>query len=394
VNRARILFVDDESAVLDGLRDLLRKERTRWEMVFALGGEQALEEFRKAPFDMIVTDMRMPGMDGAELLAKIKDLYPSAARLVLSGHAAREAVLRAMPVAQQFLAKPCDAQILRTTIDRTFGLKALLANQAICDIVGKVEALPSVPRAYFDLTEAAARRSSSIEDIAAIVEEDPAMGAKVLQLVNSAYFGAKQRVASIRGAVSYLGIELVKGLALASSTFASAEGLSVEGFSLEHLRSSSLMTARLVRKFIGDPKLADEAFTTALVHDVGKIVVAMGLPAEFSHSVRETVKSGRPADLVERELFGVSHAEVGAYLLGVWGLPFSIVEAVAYHHRPGAIQAGACDTLAAVHAADALVDGCGAWVDLEFLSRTGFAAQLPRWKAIAAEEAAAAGAAT
>jgi HD-like signal output (HDOD) protein/CheY-like chemotaxis protein len=392
MTKARILFVDDEAAVLDGLRDLLRKERNRWDMVFAPGGEQALEEFRKQPFDVIITDMRMPGMDGAELLAKVKELYPAAARVVLSGHAAREAVLRAMPVAQQFLAKPCESQVLRTAIDRTYGLKVLLANHAIRDIVGKLEALPSVPRTYLDLTDTAARSDSSIADLAAIVEQDPAMSAKVLQLANSAYFGANQRMVSIRGAVSYLGVELLKGLVLASSTFAAAENLSVEGFSLERLRSSSLLAARSARRFIADKGLADEAFTTGLVHDVGKIVIALGLPGEFSRVVRESEASGRGVHLLEKEAFGVSHAEVGAYLLGVWGLPFTIVEAVAYHHQPGLIQEGPCVTLALLHAADAFVEAGGAGLDMAFLSRAGFAAQAPRWQEIVAEETAAAGA--
>jgi HD-like signal output (HDOD) protein/ActR/RegA family two-component response regulator len=388
---ARILFVDDEVAILDGLRDLLRKERSRWDMVFASGGEQALAEFRKAPFDVIISDMRMPGMDGAELLARIKDLYPGAARVVLSGHAAREAVFRAMPVAQQFLAKPCEAQALRTAIDRTYGLKVLLGSQAIRDIVGKLEALPSVPNTYLQLTDTAAKRNSSITDLAAIVEQDPAMSAKVLQLVNSAYFGTRQCVTSIRGAVSYLGVELLKGLALASSTFAAAENVAIEGFSLERLRSTSLLAARAARRFMVDKSLADEAFTSALVHDVGKIVMALGMPAEFSAVVRESKASGRPEYAIEKERFGASHAEVGAYLLGVWGLPFSIVEAVAWHHQPDAIQDGTCDTLAAVHAADALVDGDCARLDRNFLCRTGFAAELPRWEAIAAAEAATGG---
>jgi len=212
------------------------------------------------------------------------------------------------------------------------------------------------------------------------------------ELYGKAYFGANQRMVSIRGAVSYLGVELLKGLVLASSTFAAAENLSVEGFSLERLRSSSLLAARSARRFIADKGLADEAFTTGLVHDVGKIVIALGLPGEFSRVVRESEASGRGVHLLEKEAFGVSHAEVGAYLLGVWGLPFTIVEAVAYHHQPGLIQEGPCVTLALLHAADAFVEAGGAGLDMAFLSRAGFAAQAPRWQEIVAEETAAAGA--
>jgi DNA-binding NarL/FixJ family response regulator len=192
MSQARILFVDDEQSVLEGLRDLLRKERRRWDMVFVTGGEQALEELRRAPFDVVVSDMRMPEMDGAELLTRVREDYPRAARLVLSGQADRESVLRAMPVTQQFLAKPCDQAVLRATLARTCDLQSVLASDAIRAVVGSLERLPSVPRTYFELTEVAARSDTDAADIAAVVQRDTAMTAKVLQLANSAYFGNPQ----------------------------------------------------------------------------------------------------------------------------------------------------------------------------------------------------------
>jgi DNA-binding NarL/FixJ family response regulator len=184
MNKARILIVDDDPFILDALRNLLRKERHRWEMTFAGGGEEALLQLDGAPYDIVLSDMRMPRMDGAELLAKVKELHPSTARMVLSAQASREAVLRAIPVAQQLLPKPCDAAVLVSVFDRTLRLKSLLANQAICDVAGKLDALPSVPQTYLELTETAARRNSGVADLATVVERDPAMSAKVLQLVS------------------------------------------------------------------------------------------------------------------------------------------------------------------------------------------------------------------
>lgn len=107
MSRKRVLFVDDEQEVLEGLRNLLRRNRHEWDMVFALGGYEALAELSRGTVDVVVTDMRMPGMDGAQLLAQVKTVSPSTARLVLSGHAEKEAILRALPVAHQFLSKPC-----------------------------------------------------------------------------------------------------------------------------------------------------------------------------------------------------------------------------------------------------------------------------------------------
>lgn len=395
----RILFVDDESHVLDGLRDLLRKQRKEWEMHFASSGQAALEALEKQPFDVVVSDMRMPGMDGATLLARVKQDYPATARIILSGQAERASVVQALPVAHQFLSKPCDAAVLRDVVERASELQKLLADEGIRVVIGKLDKLPSSPTTYWDLTRAAARPDVALADLASIVERDPAMATKVLQLVNSAYFGLAQKVASIPQAVSYLGTNLLKALALAVHAFGTMEHSTVEGFSLEGVQRHSLVTARLAKQFARDPKLASEAFTAGLVHEVGKIVLAVGVPERLSEVLRECAASGRHCHVVEREMLGVTHAEVGGYLLGVWGLPLAVVEAVTFHHRPGLVAGGSVETLAAVHIADALVHGpqLGASapacheLDLDFVARAGLLEQLDSFRALAAQTLASSG---
>lgn len=388
----RVLFVDDEPSVLDGLRDLLRKQRKQWDMVFALGGAAALEECAKAPFDVAVSDMRMPGMDGAALLLEIKKHWPATARIILSGHAEREAVVDALPVAHQFLSKPCDAEILRITIERACGLQALLQDQFVRDAIGKVDKLPSVPRTYWELARAAAQPGVGLADLAMIVEKDVAMAVKVLQVVNSSYFGLARRLSTIQQAVSHLGVELIKALALTAQVFEAAGKL--RGISVDEFQEHSLLTAKLAKRFARDPSSANEAYTAALVHDVGKIVLAMSMGPRFAEAAQEATASKRPAHVVERERFGVSHAEVGAYLMALWGLPLNIVEAVAHHHNPAALRDRPTDVLLAVHAADALVEGRGtphALLDLAFVEAAGASGELPRWQALAEAELASAG---
>jgi HD-like signal output (HDOD) protein len=384
----RILFVDDEQAILDGLRDLLRKERRRWDMAFALGGQEALEALARQPFDVVVSDIRMPGIDGAQLLTQIKAKYPCVARIVLTGHADRDAVLRALPVAHQFLTKPCDAGALRVAIERTQALHALLASGEIRDIVGRLTTLPSVPQTYLALTDAARDSRKGLSDMTAIVQRDPSMSTKVLQLVNSAYFGNTQPIASIQQAVMYLGIELLKGLALTGNVFGTMGKLAIEGFSLEALQTRSLRTACLAKRFVEDPRKAEEAFTAALVADVGQIIIAMGLRKGYQDVLRQARDTGRPLHQVELETLGITHAEVGAYLLGVWNLPFPIIEGVAYHHRPNALGDGPCEMLAALHAADALVDPPAGSVEPEldhaFFERAALTERLVDWRRIAA----------
>ena len=392
----RILFVDDEKQVLDGLQNLLRKERRRWEMAFATGAQEALALVDREPFDVVVTDMRMPGMDGAQLLQHVKERHPATARIVLSGHAEQEAAVRALQVAHQFLSKPCDGEFLRATIERTVQRQALLSSEAIRRVIGRIDRLPSLPRIYQELMRATADPDMSVAGIARIVEQDAAMSVKILQIVNSAWFGLAHRMTSVAKAIAYLGVELLKGLALVSQVFGSFEKSPVEGFSLDRLQRHSLLAARLARRFVADPANADDAFTAGLVHDVGKIVLALSVPGDCRAILAEERRTRQPSHVIEAARLGLTHAELGAYLLCVWGLPVTVVDAVAFHHRPDAAGDGPTDVLAAVHVASVLADADEptgddpadreARLDRPFLERVGVAAKLDAKRAIAAAE--------
>ena len=389
----RVLFVDDEQHVLDGLRDLLRRQRKQWDMAFANDALTAMQLMADRPYDVVVSDMRMPGTDGAALLAHVKHAHPEAARIILSGQADRESVLRALPAAHQFLSKPCDAETLRAVIERACQLQQMLSDPAIRTLVGGLDHLPSAPHTYFELTRAAQRPDAGVADFAAIVEQDPAMSVKVLQLVNSAYFGLAQRVTSVRQAVMRLGVELLKSLALSVHAFSALSVPPVKGFSIDSLQQHSLLAARMGQVIAGDKARGAEVFAAAVVHDVGKLVLAMCLPEDFGLVLAEQERTQRPFYEIERELLGMTHAEVGAYLLGYWGLPLQIVETVAFHHMPGDVPADARETMAAVHVADALVDDRSyrtsdatrdQKLDLVFLAQAGYTARLPELRALAA----------
>lgn len=389
----RILFVDDEAPVLDALKDLLRKYRGTWDMSFVTSGAEALAILGEAPVDVVVSDMRMPGMDGTALLSEVKARYPATARLVLSGHADRETVVRALPVVQQYLSKPCDSDVLRKAIDRTCALQARLHDPAMRTLVGRLGTLPSVPRIYQELTALLARDDVSLARIAAVVEQDPAMVAKMLQLVNSAYFGLARRITSIEQAASYLGLQLVKSLALTAHVFG-ATAPTPAGFRIEHLQRTALSTARVAARLAakGD---AEDAFAAGVMCDVGQMVLASALPDQFALALTSAVAEGRPLHEVEPAAYGVTHADVGAYLLGVWGLPLQVVEAVAYHHAPSAAPPESRDLVRSVHVAGALVawhyalatdPGATDTLDRAFLEASGGLDDLPRWREVAREE--------
>jgi HD-like signal output (HDOD) protein len=382
----RVLFVDDELAVLDGLRDRLRKQRREWEMIFAQGGDAALSECERGPFDVVVSDMRMPGMDGAQLLSRIKDAYPRTIRIVLSGHAERQAVIRALPVAHQYLSKPCDADMLRGVIARALTLQSIMTDEPLRELVGRVERLPSVSSIYTELTQVLAGESPSIDDVVAVVERDPAMCLKLLQVVNSAFFGLSRRVSAMRDAIAYLGIELVKSLVLAAQIFSAAEGTwRLDPGWLQTIQLHSTLVARTARAVA--PDCAADAFMAGMLHDVGQILLAFVDDAWRSSVPESALHGGSPCHVVERERLGVTHAEVGAYILGTWGLPLPIVIAVAGHHEPARFGVSSLDATLAVHIAEGLVTAtdqetppAAPALDLGLLERLGLLKELDGWR--------------
>ena len=347
----RLLFVDDEVSVLEAMRRTLREMRKEWNMEFASSGQAALAELAKAPVDVIVTDMRMPGMDGWELLAQVRKLHPQTVRLVLSGHAEARSIMRAVGTAHQYLSKPCESSALKSAISQTYMLRRLLSSDALAQVVGRVDTLPSAPKAFQEILACLQRPTASVAEAAKIIARDVAMTANVIKMVNSAFFGSRQPVSTADRAVAYLGLDTLGALVLGHGVFKSGVTTGIEGFSLERLWQHSLDVAAAARVVALCERLpqakADEAFLGGMLHDVGKVVFA----------TRTSMVQDAPAPSVEdrSEQMEAHHAEVGAYLLGLWGFPNPIVEAVAFHERPSQIAGDGLCLPSLIHIADRLV---------------------------------------
>ena len=381
----RVLFVDDEPQVLESLRDALRPWRRELAMDFAPDGASALEKLEREPFDAVVSDMRMPGMDGATLLRHVQELRPATVRIVLSGYAEIEPVARAATVAHRFLAKPCDVEELVRVIQCTCDINVLVEQDELLRNATGTGRLPSVPRLYSQLTELMSDPDASVVDAARLVEQDPAVTAKVLQLANSAFFGRPRPVNDVDDAIGYLGMNTLKALALSADCIeAFKPARSIEGFSIESLQDHSALAARITRRIAsgGD---ADGAVAAALVHEVGNLILAARAPDYLASVLARAGEENRPPFEVEQETRGFTHADVGAHLLSLWGLPETIVDAVAQHHRPATGSEPGMSAVIALHVACALADG-GEHLDLEHLERTGLSDRIPAWRAIAAEE--------
>jgi len=396
----RVLFVDDDLDVLDNLRHLLSRQEREWDMVFAPDPDAGLAELAREPADVVVSDLRMPGMGGAGFLARVRDLYPGAARIVLSGDREGDVDRHALPFAHQYLGKPCRTEQLVDVVNRTASLYTHLDDPVLRRIVAGLDRLPTVPHVYFEITRLASKPEATLDELAASVERDPALVAKMLQMGNSAWFARQRRLTSVREAVQYLGADVLRGLALAGHAFGTMEIRPFEGFSLEALQRHSLHTARLAARLLEGQKGVADAFTTAMVHDIGQAVLAAGHRDEYAEVRRQATAEHRPFHEVEYDTFGATHAGIGAYLLGMWGLPFPIVEATAYHHSPRRVAAGERRLLAAVHLADVLMSTAEPdredhtpeqRLDIGFLDGCGIRPDMPRWSQLARDEAQAAG---
>ena len=388
----RILFVDDETSILDGLKRMLRPMRSEWDMHFATGGEAALALMEANPFDVLVTDMRMPEMDGAMLLEIVRERYPNVFRIILSGYTELDASLRAVPVAHQFLAKPCDPESLRASISRSTSLGEVLDSRMLISLVGSLRDLPPLPQVFTDLKLALADPKCSVDRIAKIVEQDLAVTAKLLQLVNSAFFGTSRNITDVKSAVTLLGISVLHDLVLSVAVFRSfvANEFVTQEY-IEDIHRHAQLTARIASAITQNSPSSSTFALAALLHDIGKLVIAERIPAHLARAVAQAEEENKPLYQVEESLIQISHAEVGAYLLSIWGFPPPVVEAVAHHHHPRRVPQNGLDIVFVVYAADLLAGEREAIArgfeppafDVELFEQTGAAPLLAEWRNLA-----------
>ena len=356
----RVLFVDDEPRVLQGLRRGLHVHGAQWNVSYADGGPAAIAHLEAAPFDAVVTDMQMSPMNGADLLYVVRERWPATLRYVLSGQVDTRSAVRALQVAQQLLAKPCDVGIIVSAVENGIGLQRRLDSPIVRAALGKMTTLPAAPQAYAAISHALSDPRCDARRIASLIERDPALTGKVLQLANSAFFRNGGKTSSdVAQALTRIGLTTLADLVLASEIFSDEDPRTVE------LRESSLRASRLAVRIAGARYDSVTSGTAALLADIGYLLPGI-----------DDVDTG--AD--PHGLSPHAHAELGASLLGLWLLPMAIVEAVAHHHAPPWRPNEGFGPIGIVHAAVALVTGLEP--DEAYLDRHGVLDLLPKWKSI------------
>ncbi len=390
--KASILFVDDDPSILSGLRRMMHPFRDEYEMFFANSGPEALDMMGQKPSDIVISDMRMPGMNGAELLHKIYDQYPGTIRFILSGHSDRTLIMQSVGFAHQYLAKPCDPESLRNSINRSLTLQNLLANPYLHRCIADIKSLPTPPLLYKELVFELQSEEVSVKGIGDIISRDIGMTAKLLQIVNSAFFGLPTHVEDVVRAVNLLGLDTVRALVLTVGIFEQSQVPPMQSISVDSIYQHSLSVgtaAKRLAKAIGlDQRQADEALMAGMMHDIGQLVCLIHLREELQEVLEATRQKRLALYRAEIEIIGVSHADIGAHLLSLWGLPTAIVEAVAFHHNPADHFYPKPSALTAVHLANAFMhqiannDNINRYLDIEYISRLGLTARLDELRKI------------
>lgn len=388
----RILFVDDDKSVLDGLKRLLHKMEGEWEMNFFDGGRSALTAMGKSNYDIIVTDLRMAEMGGVELLEIVRKRHPDATRLMLSGCSEQPMYGKAVSCAHQFIAKPCDSDQLINQLSRSFTIRERIRSQKVANILPSLRSLPAMPQAYKRVLDMIENPRCTSRKIGEVISKDIGMSAKILQIVNSAFYGPSMKISDPVRASVYLGIKAIKALALTDGVFSTLPEEKVEQFCVSGLQEHCVRVGALARNICKSQKLSDQqqeiAMMAGILHDTGKVIMISEFDYELAEITRLSREEKKPCYQIERETIDLTHAELGGCLLNLWGLGNDIIEAATFHHEPEHCVSNGFAISTSVYLANAIDHQLcssfgGGWsedINMDILEKLELTEMLPEWK--------------
>jgi HD-like signal output (HDOD) protein/CheY-like chemotaxis protein len=336
-----LLFVDDERSVLSSLRRLLRREG--WNLLFAESAVEGMELLRQHPVDLVVSDMRMPQIDGAAFLKKVRQEYPHTVRIMLTGYADRASVSRAFSDAEihELVSKPWDddelKQILRDALEQSEDQEGEIPG--LHAIINEIETLPPLPHTYAEVRQALRKaEANSTEPVAQVIMRDPSMAARLLQVANSSFFGQRRAVDTVSRALLVLGLQMVENLVLATNAFDTLHFDGLPNLKADELWQHSLACGAIARHIAERQHKAESFQETAMLagtlHDLGKLVLAKYVADKYRKVLIDAHASQNPLFESEHLQLGTDHPAIGGHLAGWWNLPPKIVEAVRWHHAP------------------------------------------------------------
>jgi putative nucleotidyltransferase with HDIG domain len=387
----RLLFVGANALWLRQIERDLHCLQPTWRCRCVEDADQAAAGLASAPFEAMILDGHVAG--GGELVQRAGREFPKTICLVRCDLIEAEVAAQWSHTGATLLAEETSATTLVASLKRIAQIREWLANPALKKLLGLIRKLPTAPKLHTEVTNELRSPTGSFEIVARLIAQEPVMSAKILQVVNSAFFGLPHEVTDTSEAVMVLGADRIKGLILLAGVFSQYAGAKCPGFSPEPVWTHSAQVASFARAIaLGetrDARTADAAFTAGLLHDIGKLVLAGNLPDLYENIRRLQAARKCPQRDAEDEVMGTTHAELGACLLATWGLPPQILEAIAWHHHPECSAAHGFSLLAAVHCANVFAQevgggggGAGARdrVNIEYLLNAGLGDCRARWR--------------
>ncbi len=345
-----ILFVDDEKAILNSIRREFFG--SPYKIYVASSGKEALEILEESPIHLIVSDMKMPGMDGYELLKKVKILYPSVIRLILSGFTDEKTVFKSIynNLAKLFITKPWKKDDFRKAIEDVFKTEELLSNNLTLKFVMEIGKLPTIPSILTKISEVIENDNHNIDEIVELIESDITLSSEVLRIINSSFYGIK--TASVKNAVLSLGLVNLKTIITTAEVFKSGYDFYNKNLIWEHSNLTNNILIELYNKIL-NKKIPDYYSTAGLLHDIGKVAFFKIYNEEYDELYKTKGNlSLEEINKLEKEKFNVSHEELGGYLLRWWDIPYAIVESALYHHNPMLSSEANRELVSMIHIAD------------------------------------------
>lgn len=393
----KVLFLDDDTSVLDGLKRIMFSQKSIWEMDFFAEPGQALQAVEKNRYDVVISDLQMSEMNGVEFLEQVQTFSPETIRFILTGVIDHPLHSQAMRTAHQVIGKPCRPEVIKGLIQRAFQLKAQLETSELASVLTRVQSLPSLPEAHQKVLDYLSSSSANPRGLGKLISEDVGMSAKIMQIANSAYYDRPGKIHNPVQAVVFLGMKTVEAMVLTVGIFSRLDRKIAAEFSISSLQAHCVRVGVLARTIAMDlqlpPETTDQASMAGILHDAGKIVMLSQFTDKFTDSIQRSRRSNISLCLAEKQLFGFSHAELGALLMQLWTLPGDIIESTAFHYQPWRLHQADPESVNILSLPDVIylantidehycsgwTDGSGVHLNNDYIAGLGLTEQYQTW---------------
>ena len=340
---------------MKSLSSALGADNSEWNIITAPNQDSARQLAEQTPFNVVITDASKAGEESVPLLQSLSKRNPNQMMLILCNDSDVDWVSRNPGIAHQYLSNACSPEELRERVTRCLNLHSLLNGDSPHFCGGSRDILPSVPTTFVKLEEMLQSETSSIAEIADLISSDVALAAKVLHLVNTAFYGLARTVESVQDAIGLLGVETIKALTLTESVFSNYDVRDVAGISVQTIHDGCIrvgQTSQDISRFLSlDSHDSAHAFFAGLLHEVGLLLMLAHFPRQLETAIKIAQDEKTTIHHAEDLSFGINHSLIGGHLLALWRFPFGVVDAVAHYHAPLSSPTRERCALTAVHIA-------------------------------------------